>query len=254
MSTAKLWMKKKLFRSLAVGLLTSALVFGFYAWVRVQPEEDGIAWPLRKVLQWNEKIGRVFFNPRKLSKEYEVSDAQMPRVNGLIGMDDDDEDYDPSTWTMDVQSGVRKFTVTMAELKTFQRVEVFTELRCIEGWSTVVHWGGIRLSEFLLKYNLVSSDIAGDPKKYSNLYIALSTPNEEYYVGIDMASALQPQTLLATHMNNLPLTLSHGAPLRLAIPVKYGIKSIKRIGHLRISSTPPADYWARRGYDWYAGH
>jgi len=45
----------------------------------------------------------------------------------------------------------------------------------------------------------------------------------------------------------------HGAPLRLATPVKYGIKNIKRIGTIRFTNTRPADYWAERGYDWYAG-
>ena len=43
-------------------------------------------------------------------------------------------------------------------------------------------------------------------------------------------------------------------PLRLAIPVKYGIKNIKRIGAIRLTDIRPADFWGERGYDWYAGH
>ena len=43
-------------------------------------------------------------------------------------------------------------------------------------------------------------------------------------------------------------------PLRLVIPVKYGIKNIKRIGTIRFTGRRPADYWAEQGYDWYAGH
>jgi DMSO/TMAO reductase YedYZ molybdopterin-dependent catalytic subunit len=50
------------------------------------------------------------------------------------------------------------------------------------------------------------------------------------------------------------LTPDHGAPLRLVIPVKYGIKSLKQIGAIRFTDRRPADYWAERGYDWYAGH
>jgi DMSO/TMAO reductase YedYZ molybdopterin-dependent catalytic subunit len=50
------------------------------------------------------------------------------------------------------------------------------------------------------------------------------------------------------------LTPDHGAPLRLVIPVKYGFKSLKRIGTIRFTDTRPPDYWAERGYDWYAGH
>ena len=43
-------------------------------------------------------------------------------------------------------------------------------------------------------------------------------------------------------------------PLRLVIPVKYGIKNIKRIGTIRFTGRRPPDYWAEQGYDWYAGH
>lgn len=54
-------------------------------------------------------------------------------------------------------------------------------------------------------------------------------------------------------MNGKPLPLKHGYPLRLMIPVKYGIKSLKRIGTLFFSNTPPPDYWYERGYDYYSG-
>ena len=46
----------------------------------------------------------------------------------------------------------------------------------------------------------------------------------------------------------------HGAPLRLAIPVKYGIKSLKQIGTIRFTDVRTADFWAELGFDWYAGH
>jgi DMSO/TMAO reductase YedYZ molybdopterin-dependent catalytic subunit len=75
-----------------------------------------------------------------------------------------------------------------------------------------------------------------------------------YYVGLDIESVLHPQTLLCYAMNHQPLTPEHGAPLRLVIPVKYGIKYIKWIGTIRFTDERPTDYWAERGYDWYAGH
>ena len=43
-----------------------------------------------------------------------------------------------------------------------------------------------------------------------------------------------------------------GYPLRLIIPVKYGIKNIKRIGTIFFSDTRPKDYWYERGYDYDA--
>ena len=81
----------------------------------------------------------------------------------------------------------------------------------------------------------------------------MATPGEDYYVGLDIKSALHPQTLLAYEQNGKPLTAEHGAPLRLVIPVKYGIKSIKKIGLIRYTAKEPGDYWAEEGYDWFAG-
>ncbi|HWD39394.1 MAG TPA: molybdopterin-dependent oxidoreductase [Fimbriimonas sp.] len=75
----------------------------------------------------------------------------------------------------------------------------------------------------------------------------------KYFVGLDVASALHPQTMLCYELNGKPLTLDHGAPLRLVIPTKYGVKNIKRIGAITYSKTRPEDLWAKDGYDWYAG-
>jgi DMSO/TMAO reductase YedYZ molybdopterin-dependent catalytic subunit len=69
-----------------------------------------------------------------------------------------------------------------------------------------------------------------------------------------MPGAMHPQTLLCYEMNGKPLPMDQGYPLRLIIPVKYGIKSIKRIGSIYFSDQRPADYWAERGYDYYSGH
>ena len=114
-----------------------------------------------------------------------------------------------------------------------------TELMCVEGWSEIVSWKGTRLS------NIAP---ANAPE-----YVSLKTPDQLYFVGLDLESALHPQTLLAWEMNGQPLTPEHGAPLRLVIPVKYGIKNIKRIGTIEFMAQRPKDYWYDRGYDWYAG-
>ena len=133
-----------------------------------------------------------------------------------------------------------------------------TELKCIEGWSIIVHWAGARLADFITKYPPATRsgdvlDIQNKPRDLSG-YVSMMTPDGGYYVGLDMESALHPQTLLCYEMNGKPLTLEHGAPLRLAIPVKYGIKNIKRIGTIAYTNRRPAGYWAEQGYDWYAGH
>ncbi len=68
-----------------------------------------------------------------------------------------------------------------------------------------------------------------------------------------MPSAMHPQTLLAYEVNEKPLPLEHGQPLRLIIPVKYGTKNLKRIGSISFSNERPPDYWAEQGYDYYSG-
>ena len=135
----------------------------------------------------------------------------------------------------------RQLTLALDDIKALPRVEMTTELNCIEGWSQVVHWAGARLRDFAAKYQVTSD------------YVGMETPGGGYYVGLDGASAMHPQTLLCYEMQGAPLTPDHGAPLRLVTPVKYGIKNIKRIGTIRFQNARPADYWAEQGYDWYAG-
>lgn len=148
--------------------------------------------------------------------------------------------------------------LTLDDIKALPRFEMVTELKCIEGWSEKVYWAGARLSDFIAKFAPPTRD--GSPPDVINnpqnlvRYISLETPGEGYYVGLDMASAMHPQTLLCYEMNGAPLTLQHGAPLRLVTPLKYGIKHIKRIGRITFTDERPKDFWAEQGYDWYSGH
>jgi len=133
----------------------------------------------------------------------------------------------------------------MADIQALPKVEMIMELKCIEGWSRVLKWGGVRFQDFVAKY--------APGQKDPNSYVGLETPDRDYYVGLDMAAAMHPQTLLCYEMNGQPLPDEHGAPLRLVIPLRYGIKNLKRIGKIAFSNARPPDYWAERGYDYYAG-
>ena len=100
---------------------------------------------------------------------------------------------------------------------------------------------------------------SGEPVNFKNSsdlpdYVGMETNDGIYTVGLDMASAAHPQTLLCYEMNGKPLPSEHGGPLRLVIPTKYNIKSIKQLGVIRFTNDRPKDYWADRGYDWYSGH
>ena len=112
-----------------------------------------------------------------------------------------------------------------------------------------------------MKYNLgTRSGLAksGNSPDSNNLddlfkHVGMETPDGGYYVGIDMESAMHPQTLLAYELNGQPISNQHGAPVRLIVPVKYGVKNLKRIGRIFFSDTRPRDFWTERGYDYYVG-
>jgi DMSO/TMAO reductase YedYZ molybdopterin-dependent catalytic subunit len=74
-----------------------------------------------------------------------------------------------------------------------------------------------------------------------------------YFMSLDLATARHSQTLLATHFSDQPLSVDYGAPLRLMVPVKLGLKNEKAITKLTYVAEEPRDYWAERGYSGYDG-
>lgn len=241
---------------IALGLAGLAGIGG-WRWLISQPDDNGIPHPLRKVLDANGHLSSAYFKETRLAPEFARSRARAPRKNGKYGLK---SELDPATWRMRVQGyGTDKIQeFTLADIQALPKVEMVTELKCIEGWSVVVHWGGARLSDFLARYPLATrsgrpADPLNPPADLAP-YVGMRTPDEEYYVGLDMPSALHPQTLLCYEMNGEPLTPDHGAPLRLVTPLKYGIKHLKRIGTMAFADTRPKDLWAEMGYDWDAGH
>jgi DMSO/TMAO reductase YedYZ molybdopterin-dependent catalytic subunit len=241
-------------RGFALGGVAALSGVAGWGWLVTRGEEDGLPWPLRRVLGLNERLARSAFRTSRKSPEFPRTAAREPRINGQIGLD---STIDLTAWRLRVsgssgEHGARFFR--LEEIKALPRVEMTTELRCIEGWSTVVHWAGARLADLAALTGLASRTGRRDDPEDLLRYAALETPDAAYYVGLDLASAFHPQTLLCYELNGQPLTPDHGAPLRLVIPVKYGIKNLKQIGTIRFTDVRPADYWAERGYDWYAGH
>lgn len=151
----------------------------------------------------------------------------------------------PSASSLDI--GTPGLLLTMDDLLALPRVELVTEFKCVEGWSSVTHWAGVRLRDLLDAYPPALVD-GHEPR-----FLYMETPGGDYYCGYDLAAARHPQTLLVTHMHGEPLAQEHGAPLRLHMPIKYGYKQLKRIGLIAYMDTKPDDYWTRLGYDWYAG-
>ncbi|MCU1275019.1 MAG: molybdopterin-binding oxidoreductase [Bryobacterales bacterium] len=227
-----------------MGGLAALAGTGAWIWLRSRRPDDEIPWPLRLSLRANEQLARDYFSEARLARTFAPGSIEAPRVNGNIGL----EDAPQADWSLTVDGipdADEPLSLNMADIQSLPKVELIMELKCIEGWSRILKWGGARFQDFVNRY--------ASGQTNPNGYVALETPDREYYVGLDMASALHPQTLLCYEMNGKPLESQHGAPLRLVIPVKYGIKNLKRIGKIIFSETRPPDYWAERGYDYYAG-
>jgi hypothetical protein len=169
------------------------------------------------------------------AKEDENHTGRKPR-----GLEEAGESY--ST----LLPGTPGVLLTMDELLSLPRHELVTQFKCIEGWSQIVHWAGIRMSDFFEAYPPAMVD-GKEPR-----YVYMETPDGDYYNGYELDALRHPQALLVTEMMGSPLTQFHGAPLRLHLPTKYGYKQIKRIGLIAYTNAKPDDYWTELGYDWYA--
>lgn len=241
---------RRSFISFATFIGLSGLAFGGWRWLYKSEEEKagvtaGARKPLRKALNQSELFFRRTFSNNHLVKTYPKSMAAgKVRVNSDIGIDD--TDFKPEDWALTInKSHGKPLQITLKDLMTLPKTDIIYDFKCVEGWDQIQHWGGVKFSDFIEHYKLE------DQAKLQ--YVGFATPNEEYYVGIDMPSAMHPQTLLAYEVNEKPLPLEHGLPLRLIIPVKYGIKNLKRIGTISFSNQRPPDYWAEQGYDYYSG-
>ncbi|MBO9699509.1 MAG: molybdopterin-dependent oxidoreductase [Sporocytophaga sp.] len=250
-------MRRTTIKSLAGFILGALGLLGGIKWLVAGTDAEGLSRPLRKVLETNRKVATIFFSNKNLAPVFPKEQAAPePRLNGNIGLE---RSIDVENWMLNVQNnslihGINKSSMklTLDDIKQLPKTELTFEFKCIEGWSEISNWGGTKFSDFMLVYGLGGLTDHGQDNLLAE-HVSLETPDGGYYVGLDMESALHPQTLLCYEMNGKPLSSEHGAPLRLIVPCKYGIKSIKRIGKIAFVGNQPADYWAERGYDYYAG-
>ena len=249
--------RRKTLVSFAWFILFFCLAIAGWKWLYRQPKESGALKPLRTAMNANEKVFSSVFSSGKLEKEYpKTSAVARVRVNGNYGMK---SELDTANWKLyvvrnaDISPIADTLVISLDEIKKLPKTEVIFDFKCIEGWSQVTWWGGVRFSDFAEYFHLGTK--SGNTENNSDMfgYVGLETPDKEYYVGIDMPSMMQPQTILCYEMNGKPLPMNQGAPMRLIIPVKYGIKHLKRIGVLYFSDNQPPDFWYQRGYDYYAG-
>lgn len=235
--------RNKTILSVSVLIVFLAACLTGWKWIYEQPRDNRVYRPLRSALDRNEIIFHSMLGGGRLTKTYREDDV-VPhvRINGKIGLTGISED----TWRLHVaRAEGDTFLLSLQDIKKLPKTEIIFDFKCIEGWSQVTHWGGVRFSDFVKAYGL--EDAAG--KRFTGM----STPDEEYYVGIDRKSMMHPQTIICYEMNGKPLPAANGFPLRLIIPVKYGVKHLKCIGSIYFSDERPPDYWYERGYDYYCG-
>jgi DMSO/TMAO reductase YedYZ molybdopterin-dependent catalytic subunit len=242
--------KRRNFIAFGTFFLGGAAAFGGWRTLYNSAQETagitgGTRKPLRRALNQTELFFRRVFSHKHLVKTYPLEmAANNVRVNSDVGLTD--EDFKPGDWQLNiVKGGTQVLSISIEQLKKLPKTEIIYDFKCVEGWDQIQHWGGLSFATFVEYFNLT--------EQAKMDYVGMETPDGEYYVGIDRDSVMHPQTLLAYEMNGKPITLDHGAPLRLIIPVKYGIKNLKRIGKITFSDQRPPDYWAEQGYDYYSG-
>ncbi|GJM39218.1 MAG: hypothetical protein DHS20C19_25850 [Acidimicrobiales bacterium] len=236
--------RRRLRRSLLVGGAASFLGYRGWRWVQDQPKADGIPQVLRDGHEFNERIWSSLFREGHDAKEFPLSDASILRVNGTLGIR---SELNLDGWELQVfgPDGDHLGTHTLDDIMALPHHDMTIEHKCIEGWAQVTNWGGARFSDFMALYEDQLPDDISD--------VYLETPDRRYYVTVDIETMRHRQTLLAYDNLGVPISERNGAPLRLATPLKYGIKQIKRIGEIHFRREQGRDYWGERGYDYYAG-
>lgn len=148
----------------------------------------------------------------------------------------------------------RPLSFSIDDLKQIEQVAQITRHDCVEGWSAIGKWHGVRLSHVLDKVGVKSSARYVVFHCYDEM-----DPGEPYYESVDIPEARHPQTLLAWGLNDQPLPIKNGAPLRLRVSRQLGYKQAKYIARIELVDSfahiagGKGGYWEDYGYEWYAG-
>jgi DMSO/TMAO reductase YedYZ molybdopterin-dependent catalytic subunit len=206
---------------------------------------------LNQALRFDDDVAEALYSPNRIVPTYTKSQI-TPLRNNYNGATPDPS-YIPE-WTLTLEglaSGVSVSLDIGTLLTRFTQHEQITRLVCVEGWSAIAWWSGLKFDDLLHAYPPISQ--AKWARVDSSVNLDEDGNPDPYYASLDLATVRHPQTLLATHFNGQPLTVDHGAPLRLLVPVKLGLKNVKAVTKITYSVGQPSDYWAERGYSRYDG-
>ena len=147
-------------------------------------------------------------------------------------------------WQLDVSGAVKRpLRLTLDDLMKFKRTTQRVNHYCVEGWTAVAVWSGVRLSEIARAAQLLPD---------AN-YVDFQSFDDDYHESWDIDSALHPQTLIAYGMDGHLLGPDHGAPARVHSPIKLGYKNTKYLTKIVFMPGKAGGYWTDRGYEWFAG-
>jgi len=158
-------------------------------------------------------------------------------------------------WQLRVDGLVaRPLALSMAQLRGLPQRTQITRHDCVEGWSAIAQWTGVPLAALLHTAQPLTQ------ARYAVFHCADDFSGTPYYESIDLTEALHPQTILAHTMNGQPLSVGHGAPLRLRVERQLGYKQAKYVMRVELAATlaglhgGQGGYWEdHSGYQWWAG-
>ncbi|WP_428491232.1 molybdopterin-dependent oxidoreductase [Rhodopila sp.] len=198
---------------------------------------------LLAISRLNDGVQAWLFNPNKLAPTYPASMVlKPPKFNAYYDVVDV-KPVNGALWRLEVGGLVaEKRPWTVSDLAALPQQSEIIKHICVEGWSYIGQWSGPTLRSFL---EHVGADLHAK-------YVAFRTA-DNYPSSIDMASALHPQTLLATGYAGATLADPFGYPLRLRTSIKLGYKNPKWITAIEVTNTYPGGYWEKLGFPWFAG-
>jgi DMSO/TMAO reductase YedYZ molybdopterin-dependent catalytic subunit len=193
--------------------------------------------------RWNEMIDAAMFSPHRLAPELPAS-ATTPESAFPAYYISDSIPVSPANWTLNVGGLVRRpMILTLAQIQKMPRTDMRVQHHCVEGWSAVASWHGVRLSEVAKMARL-------DPRVR---YVEFRSFDSHYWSSWDLGSAMHPQTLLAYGFNHGPLYAEHGAPLRVLFGGQARLQDGEVADRGQFSAGSDRRYWENQGYEWFAG-
>lgn len=207
-----------------------------------------------------QRLQRLFTARRALAPEYTAAD--LSPVFPANGNDNPDNPAYQALaqqhfvgWKLAISGLVQQpADFSLAELRQLPARTQITRHDCVEGWSAIAKWTGVELSTLLRHVQ---------PRPVARYVVFFcADPDEEgqyYYESIDFEDAYHPQTILAYEMNDAPLPIAHGAPIRLRLERQLGYKMAKYVMRIELVDSfariagGRGGYWEDQGYEWYAG-